>query len=73
MEGWEDGEDLLVCVGGDLLDLETLCYYVLMGYHDLRYMMSALLVTSNAFKMGLKESLVKKVDKQLSVIQLSRY
>ena len=35
VEGGEDGEDFFVRVGCYLLDLETLGYYILMGYHDL--------------------------------------
>ena len=35
VEGGEDGEDFLVVAGCDLGDLETLGYYVLVGYHDL--------------------------------------
>jgi len=36
VEGGKDGEDLFVCGGGDLLDLEALGYHVLVGYHDLQ-------------------------------------
>lgn len=35
MEEGEYGEDFVVVWWCDLLDLETLCYGVLVGYHDL--------------------------------------
>ncbi len=36
VKGGENSEDLFVGVGGDLLDLEALSYYVLVGDHDLK-------------------------------------
>ena len=35
VEGGEHGKDFAVCSGCDLLDLETLRDYVLVGYHYL--------------------------------------
>ena len=35
VEGGEDGEDFFVRAGRYLLNLETLGYYIPMGYHDL--------------------------------------
>lgn len=37
VEGGENGENLLVGFRGDGANLETLSYYVLVGYHYLRY------------------------------------
>lgn len=45
MEEGEDGEDLFVGVGGDLLDLEALGDGVLVGYHDLAVVSSMFLLT----------------------------
>lgn len=42
VEEGEDGEDLFVVGGRDLADLETLGYYVLVGYHDLLVSVSVL-------------------------------